>query len=387
MRRACTGRGLLRWRLGWLMAAHLLSSWPLHAAPPPAPRLVIVGDSTASLYEASRYPRTGWGQVLERFLDERVEVLNRAVSGRSTKSFRDLGHFDKAMAELRAGDILLIQFGHNDEKREDPARYTDPQVAFPAGLRSFISASRRAGAKPVLLTPVARRTFDPEGRVVDTHTAYAKAVREVAAQEGVPLIDLGQRSMDWIAALGPEASKAYYLYNPAIALADDTHFHHRGAVAVACLVLGDLVQQSLLSDQYITRDLDCGVPLDQAERFARQSRPSLIEHAKVIAEVQPGPHGGDGLTVASPFFRDAPDLGFVFRQRVLQEGASIGLHAHGQDEIYYVLSGQGELTLDGRAHQVVPGMAMLTREGSSHSIRQVGTEALTLLVMYGKKPK
>lgn len=352
-----------------------------------APRIVIVGDSTASEYPQARYPRTGWGQALGSFVTDDVEILNRAVSGRSTRDYRTLGHFDTTMAELRAGDLLLIQFGHNDQKAEDPARYADATVDFPAGLRRFVSAARAAGATPVLLTPVARRTFDEQGRAVDTHGAYAAAVRDVAAADKVALIDLAQRSMDWIEALGPEASKAYFLHDPVVGLADDTHFHHRGAIAVACLVVGDLIAQKLLPASIATRDVDCGVPADQRQRHAGQPLPSLIEHAERIAQVQIAPHGGDGITVASPFFKDAPGFGFAVRRRVLHQGASIGLHAHGKDEVYYVLSGRGELTLDGKAHAVVPGMAILTRDGSSHSLRQVGREDLAILIVYAQAPK
>ncbi|HWS25806.1 MAG TPA: GDSL-type esterase/lipase family protein [Xanthomonadales bacterium] len=350
-------------------------------------RIVIVGDSTASEYPAARYPRTGWGQVLGSYLAGEVEILNRAVSGRSTRDYRSLGHFDATMAQLRAGDLLLIQFGHNDAKREDPSRYSDAQTEFPAGLRQFIDAARALGATPVLLTPVARRAFDDAGRALDTHLEYAAAVRTVAAEEKVVLIDLSQRSMDWLDALGPEASKAYYLHDPVIGLVDDTHFHHRGAVAIACLVVADLVAQHLLAAAVTTRDVDCGVPTDQRERHADQALPSMIEHAESIAQVQFAPHGGDGITLASPFFDEAPEFGFAVRRRVLHQGASIGLHAHGKDEVYYVLSGRGELTLDGKAHAVVPGMAILTREGSSHSLRQVGSEDLAILIVYAQAPR
>lgn len=366
-----------------LATAGLLLTGSGHAAQ----RIVIVGDSTASSYPAARYPRTGWGQVLDSFVDADVEILNRAVSGRSTRDYRSLGHFDAAIAELHPGDLLLIQFGHNDEKIEDPARYTDAATDFPAGLRDFVHAAKFKGAIPVLLTPVARRVHDAQGRAVDTHGEYARAVRKVAAADHIALIDLTQRSMDWIEALGPDASKAYYLHDPAINLVDDTHFHHRGAVAVACLVVGDLVRQGLLPEEHTTRDVDCGVPPDQLQRFAQQARPSLIEHAEVIAEVQVAPHGGDGITVASPLFRNAPGFGFAMRRRVLHQGASIGLHAHGKDEIYYVLSGRGELTLDGKLHAVTPGTAILTRDGSSHSLRQIGTADLAILIMYAQAPQ
>lgn len=345
-------------------------------------RILIAGDSTASSYEQARYPRMGWGQVLERFLQPQLQVHNHAVSGRSTRSYVSQGHFATLEQALQPGDLLLIQFGHNDQKREDPARFAAADSGYTEGLRRFLVAARKAGATPVLITPVARRSFDAAGAVIDTHGAYATAVRRLAAAEQVGLIDLGQRSMDWLAALGPEASKAWYLHDPVIGLADDTHFHERGALAMACMVTAGLIELQLLAQHHTVRDTDCGVPANQLQRRAAQSRPSVIEHAQAIARMQPGPHGGSGTTIASPFFAGQPDFGFAFRQRVLLDGASIGVHGHGKDEVYYIVSGRGELTLDGSARILTPGTAVLTRDGSSHSLRQVGSEALTVLIVY-----
>jgi len=362
-----------------LACLFLVNTATAEAAPS---RIVIAGDSTASRHEQERHPRMGWGQVLPGFLAPDIDVLNLAISGRSTRSYVDQGHLAALQAALRPGDMLLIQFGHNDAKQDDPSRFADPVTDFPAGLRRFIEVARRAGATPVLLTPVTRRSFDAEGRVIDTHGAYAQSVRALAQDEAVGLVDLSRLSMDWLAALGPEASKAWFLHDSAIGLADDTHFNERGATAVACLVAGELVRLALLPVTGMPRDADCGVPPDHAQRHLAQRHPSLIEHAEAIARVQPGPHGGSGLTIASPFFADAPGFGLAVRRRVLHAGASIGLHAHGKDEVYYIVSGRGELTLDGVARIVTPGSAVLTRDGSSHSLRQLGSEDLTVLIVY-----
>lgn len=364
----------------------LIFATTLAAAEARPTRIVIAGDSTASTYEQSRHPRMGWGQVLDRFLVPEIVVINRAVSGRSTKSYVDLGHFAPLAAELQAGDLLLIQFGHNDAKADDPTRYVEPEQAFPAGLMRFVEAARSAQARPVLITPVTRRYFDDAGRLTDSHTPYANAARALAAREQLPLLDLTRLSMDYVQALGPEASKAYFLHDPALGLVDDTHFTERGALAMACLVGGGLVDLGLLSVSDTIRDTDCALPQDVEARKAAQARPSLIEHQDRIVVLQPGPHGGQGMTLASPFFQDAPDFALAFRRRVLRDGASIGLHAHGRDEVYYVLSGRAELTLDGKVHLLVPGSAVLTRDGSSHSLRQVGLEELAILIVYQKDP-
>jgi quercetin dioxygenase-like cupin family protein len=112
------------------------------------------------------------------------------------------------------------------------------------------------------------------------------------------------------------------------------------------------------------------------------AKPSVVQHEKDIAVQQPGPHGGGGTTTAYPFFADATELGWVFRKRVLHPGAAIGLHAQDEDEIYYVLAGSGELTLDGRKQTVGRGTAILTRVGSSHALRQTGNEDLVIIVSY-----
>lgn len=111
---------------------------------------------------------------------------------------------------------------------------------------------------------------------------------------------------------------------------------------------------------------------------------SYVEQARDIAQAQPGPHEGEGRTTAYPFFAQAEGFDIVFRQRSLHPGASIGEHTNDKDEIYYVLSGRGELMLDGRRRQVGPGDAVLTRDGSRHGLRQLGDEDLTIIVVYRK---
>lgn len=111
----------------------------------------------------------------------------------------------------------------------------------------------------------------------------------------------------------------------------------------------------------------------------------VIEHDSLVARREPGPHGGGGETTAYPFFADAPSLALVFRKRALHRGAAIGYHRNDADEIYYVLSGRGELTVDGVRQEVGPGTAILTRPGSSHGLRQLGDEDLVILIDYANK--
>ncbi|MEL1262909.1 GDSL-type esterase/lipase family protein [Pseudoxanthomonas putridarboris] len=356
-------------------------------AHPSLPRQVfIAGDSTASEYGPERTPREGWGQQLQAFLDDAYIVRNHARSGRSSRSFIAEGWLDGIAGEMRAGDVLLIQFGHNDAKAEDPSRYSEPQAAFPEWLGRYLALARAKGAMPILVTPVARRTFDDHGRLLDTHGVYAQAVRDLAARENVALIDLAALSMDWLRALGDEASKAYFMHVPERQQQDDTHFQTRGATMVACLVVSGWKRIDPSLAPHVVRDTDCGAPATALADREAQAHPSLVVNERDLAVRQPGPHGGAGATTAYPFFRDAPGMGFEFRKRVLHKGAGIGLHQHDKDEIYYVLGGRGVYELDGTTHAVRAGDALLTRPGSTHGIRQAGDEDLVLLIMYARKP-
>lgn len=371
--------------LRMLAFAALLACCAPAAAQAPAHQVFIAGDSTASEYGPERAPREGWGQQLQTFLDDRYVVRNHARSGRSSRSFVDEGWFDAMAKEMRAGDVLLIQFGHNDAKAEDPARYNEPRAAFPEWLGRYLALAREKGATPILVTPVARRAFD-HGRLLDTHGAYAQAVRDLAARENVALIDLAALSMDWLRAQGDEASKAYFMHVPEQRQQDDTHFQTRGAVMAACLVVSGWKRIDPALAPHVVRDTDCGAPATALADREAQAHPSLIAHERDLAIRQPGPHGGAGTTTAYPFFRDAPAMGFEFRKRVLHKGTGIGLHQHHKDEIYYVLSGLGVYELDGEARDVRAGDAMLTRPGSTHGIRQDGDEDLVLLIMYARTP-
>ena len=108
----------------------------------------------------------------------------------------------------------------------------------------------------------------------------------------------------------------------------------------------------------------------------------IVQHDKDVAASEPGPHKGGGTTIGHSFFSNTPGLRLVFRKRVLQPGSGIGYHVQQEDEIYYVLSGRGVMTLDGKAVEVGPGTAVLTRTGSSHGLKQTGTEDLVIIINY-----
>lgn len=220
---------------GWNPAAERLRS------------LFLIGDSTVADYPASSAPMAGWGQMLPALLPSGTVCRNHAVNGRSTKSFLDEGRFDAVLERLAPGDLLLVEFGHNDEKREDPTRWADAAGAYSDNLRRMVREARSRGAGPVLLTSVCRRVFDEGMQLRDTHGEWPEAMRQVAAELDVPLIDLTRLTMYWISRLGPDASRPAFMHIPAgvhpnwpDGVADDTHFSREGARAVADMVERDL---------------------------------------------------------------------------------------------------------------------------------------------------
>jgi lysophospholipase L1-like esterase/quercetin dioxygenase-like cupin family protein len=371
----------------WLACLVACATQAAEAAPG---RVFIAGDSTASAYGPERAPRQGWGMQVQSVLDSAVwEVRNHAQSGRSARSFVEQGWLEGIAKDLRSGDVLLIQFGHNDEKVEDPARYSEPREAFPAWLMRYVALARERGATPVLITPVARRKFD-RGQLLDTHGLYAQAVRDLAARERIGLIDLNASSMDWLRALGDEPSKLFYMHVPEARApdrpqTDDTHFRERGAAAVACLVVAGWKAIDPTLAPAVVRDTDCGARPTVLLDRATQPHPSAAIATAGLARPQSAPHGGSGDTTAFPMFADAPELPWFVRKRALHRGAGIGLHQHTHDEIYYVLEGRGLYVLDGKVRAVSPGDAMLTRTGSTHALYQDGDADLVILIVYPRR--
>ncbi|MFI6108619.1 rhamnogalacturonan acetylesterase [Streptomyces sp. NPDC051310] len=237
------------------------------AARPRRPRtLHIAGDSTAAQKYADAAPETGWGMALPFFLTPGTRVANHAVNGRSSKSFIDEGRLTALLEGVRPGDDLLVQFGHNDQKTADPARFTEPWTTYREHLRRYVTGARERGARPVLLTSVERRRFDAAGRAVPTHGEYPAAVRELAREEGVALVDVQAASLAEWHRLGPGPSEEYFLWlepgaspNHPDGVRDNTHFRPRGAIEVARLVTAGLLAAGVLDPRDVRR-LDDPVP-------------------------------------------------------------------------------------------------------------------------------
>lgn len=194
--------------------------------PVEVPTVFLAGDSTVTDQRAE--PAASWGQMLPALFGPGIAVANHAESGETLKSFVTELRLDKLLALAKPGDWLLIQFGHNDQKAEWPQTYADPAVTYPAWLRTYIAEARRRGMHPVLVTSPERRNF-AAGRIKPTLFDYAEAMRKVAREESVPLIDLQPATIALYEALGPD--QAPRLFNDGGK--DKTHHNNEGAWLLA----------------------------------------------------------------------------------------------------------------------------------------------------------
>jgi lysophospholipase L1-like esterase len=236
-------------------------------------RILIASDSTAANYTADRYPQLGWGMMLPCALTPGTEVVNRAVGGRSTRTFLSEGRWDALLSEAKPGDVVLIQFGHNDASYARPERYAPAATVYRDNLLRMIWESRGHGMIPVLVTPPARRSFF-QGRAKADFAEYSQVMRDLVASTGTPLIDLESRSRALLDQVGEAGSKQYYLhYRPGEAAAfpngvdDDTHFSELGARAMADLVAQELKNLKLpIAAQVLDPrpDLSRNTPLGRA---------------------------------------------------------------------------------------------------------------------------
>lgn len=190
--------------------------------------IYYAGDSTVKFNKISTYPQTGISQAMLWYLKDSVEMKSYAQNGRSTKSFIEEGLLALIEKEIKKGDFLFIQFGHNDEK-PDSKRHTDPDTTFTENLLRFIEAARAKGAYPVLITPIARRLFDEQGTFLPgSHGAYPEAMKRTGQKAQVPVIDLTAVTENYLSAIGDLASKAYFMWPK-----DNTHLKPEGAVLMA----------------------------------------------------------------------------------------------------------------------------------------------------------
>jgi len=213
----------------------------------PKERVVLVGDSTMA-------SGSGWGDAFEKLLAPGVEFRNMAIKGRSSKSFRDEGAWQKVLEAKPTW--VLIQFGHNDMPGKGPKLETDAKTTFRENLARYVAEARAIDARPVLVTSLTRRNFNSDGKIVPEHLEsmtdgqgkktrdylndYVEATRAVAAEEKVPLIDLNARSIEQLNQLGPKAAVAFDAKSANPSNPDKTHLSPQGAAETAKLVAEEI---------------------------------------------------------------------------------------------------------------------------------------------------
>jgi lysophospholipase L1-like esterase len=227
------------------------------------PTIYLLGDSTVC--DQPSEPYNSWGQMFTRFFKPGVAIANNAESGESLRSSLAARRLDKVLSMMKPGDYLIIQYGHNDEKEKGAG--VGAFTTYKADLKKFISEARKRGANPVVVTPVQRRTFDEAGRITNSHGDYPEAVRQVAREENVPLIDLNAMSKVFYEALGPEKSLL------AFKSGDGTHHNNYGSYELAKCIVAGIKSAKLGIAKYLINDTP---PFDP-------SRPDPVESFSIPA--------------------------------------------------------------------------------------------------------
>ena len=268
-------------------------------------KLFLLGDSTCACKDGDKRPETGWGEMLQPLLADGWTVANHAVNGLSTRTCLSRGIFACVEAEAVAGDGAIIQFGHNDEKK-DTARHTDPGSTFDDNLRRFVRETRERGGKPVLFNSVVRRSFaasktaveDDDKRdnssknlvegdvLIDTHGEYVVSPVKVAKEMGVPFVDANKITHDLEQGLGVEGSKKLHMWFKPGEVAslpdgrqDNTHYNIYGAYRVAGL-LADAVAEAVPELKAYVRHFDAVVAVDGSGTY--------IDAQKAVDEMPAG---------------------------------------------------------------------------------------------------
>lgn len=209
-------------------------------------QIFICGDSTAAAYRPEETLMVGWGQLLGDRLPG-TDIINLAMAGRSTRTFLAENRLQPVAEHARPGDLMLIQFAHNDENEKKPERYAAPWTEFSDNLRFFVRFAREREMVPVFLTPICMRIWE-NGKLQPTHGEYPAAMRAVAEEMKVPLIDLYTESFRIVEALGEEESKKLFMHaapgeDPAApeGAQDNAHTRREGAERFAAYAARELI--------------------------------------------------------------------------------------------------------------------------------------------------
>ena len=209
------------------------------------PTVFLLGDSTVC--DQPGEPYASWGQMITRFFGDKVAVANHAESGESLKSSFGAKRLDKVLSLMRRGDYLLIQYAHNDEKEKGEG--VGAFTTYKASLKQFVDAAKKKGGIPILITPMHRRTFDADGKITNSHGDYPQAVRQLAKELNVPLIDLNAMSKPLYEAWGAEPSKLAFAPN------DNTHHNNYGSYELAKCIVEGIKSNKLGIVKYLMNDV------------------------------------------------------------------------------------------------------------------------------------
>lgn len=207
-------------------------------------KLFLLGDSTCAIKEESARPETGWGECFAPYLKADWTLRNLAKNGRSTESTLLEGIFSDCAQEVSFGDYVIIQFGHNETKPE-VHRHTEPYGKYRDNLRYMITRLEKKGAKVILISSIARRNFK-DGKVIDTHGDYPKAMKSVADEFSIPFIEMSERTRALLEEEGEEKSREYFMnFDPGLypnypdGNDDNTHLRPSGASMIADLIAAE----------------------------------------------------------------------------------------------------------------------------------------------------
>ncbi|MCM3873183.1 MAG: rhamnogalacturonan acetylesterase [Pyrinomonadaceae bacterium] len=237
----------------------------------------LAGDSTVT--DQPGEPGNSWGQMLPRFFGPGVAIANHAESGETLKSFITGMRLDKVLSQMKRGDYLFMQFGHNDQKQQWPQTYVEAFTTYKAYLKAFVAEARLRGAIPVLVTSMNRRTFDPNGKITNSLGDYPEAVRQTAKEENVALIDLNAMSKTFYEALGVDKAPLAFAGNGR----DATHHNNYGSYELARCVVEAIKANKLGLTRFLRDDVEPFDPAhpDPVESFSVPASPPRTRQPSV----------------------------------------------------------------------------------------------------------
>jgi lysophospholipase L1-like esterase len=233
------------------------------------PTVFLLGDSTVCDQPAEPY--ASWGQMITRFFGDKVAIANHAESGESLKSSFGAKRLDKVLSQIKPGDFLLIQYGHNDEKEKGDG--IGAFTSYKSSLKQFTEAAKAKGGSVILVNPMHRRTFDANGKITNSHGDYPEAVRQAAKEENVPLIDLTAMSQDLYEALGKDGSGVLFKEG------DGTHHNNYGSYQLAKTIVQAIRDQKLSLAKFLIKGLPKYDPKkpDDRKTFTIPASPAVTD--------------------------------------------------------------------------------------------------------------